>query len=394
MVEHPRPARAFQRARQRAVAAQVLEDIAVLRVREVRIEVGFDFVEPIQILAVAGERIGQHRRVNRLVLRPPELELVFVLVRLVTLRLVGVAEVENTAVLLVPAPFQRPVERLESLLHQLRIVPVFRLFQREPGGFDAVAGVDRASFRGFEEGAVGVDDFEQRLPVRVHEIAVYLPEAGLDGAVVQPGVPAEAAHENAGATDDHRNVVRLDLAGRVKFRRKQFRVVVVHHHGFVEFLGLRLPLFVSGGGEEFDVSHDDVVFRHHVAALADGAAVFGHLIIGAPVAVVEAVPVDERGAVEREREPLRALFDLIAGAGIEQHLAAELADVLVGVQHLAVASEIVEEAAVLRVRRMLLPERNEVVHQFVAVAVDVRLKFLSVHGNAFLFGGGHTPCRK
>ena len=128
------------------------------------------------------------------------------------------------------------------------------------------------------------------------------------------------------------------------------------------------------------------MFGHHITPFAYRTAVIGHFIIGPAVAVVKTVLFDEFDAVQRQRQPFRAFLDFGIGAGVQQHLPSKLAYVLVGVQHLAVSPEIVVESPVHPVRRMGLPERNDVVDQFVTVAVDVRLEFLFSHLIHLSFG--------
>ena len=117
---------------------------------------------------------------------------------------------------------------------------------------------------------------------------------------------------------------------------------------------------------------------HHVAALAHGAAVLGHVVVGAAVAVVEAVVLDELHALEREVEPFLTLLDLVVGAREEEHEPPLLAHVLVREEHLAVTAEIVVVPAVLRVGRVFLPPLHRFEEEFL-VLVDVGLQFFFRH---------------
>ena len=117
---------------------------------------------------------------------------------------------------------------------------------------------------------------------------------------------------------------------------------------------------------------------HHVAALADGTAVFRDIVVGAAVAVVEAEVLDELDAVQSEVQPLLALLNFIVRAREEEDEPSLLADVLVGEEHLAVAAEVVVEAAVLRVGRVLLPPLHGFEEELL-VLVDVLLEFFLFH---------------
>ena len=253
-----------------------------------------------------------------------------------------------------------------------------RLLHREPRGLDGVPGIDRATFRRLARRSVCVDDLAKRFLVVVEERGVHLLEARRNRLVVERRVAAELPHHDGRAGDDHRDVVRPHLARRIELRRQQLGVVVVHHDGLVQLLGFRLPLRVASRLVELDERHDGIVLGDDIAALADGPAVFGNVVVRAPVAVVEAVVLDELDALQGEVKPFLALLDFVVGAGEEKDEPSLLAYVLVGEQNLAVAAEVVVEAAVLHVGSVLLPPLDRLDEQ-PAVFFDVLGEFLSVH---------------
>ena len=317
----------------------------------------FDLLEPDEVFLILRERIGQKRRVDRLVLRPPELEFVLVLVGLMTFRLIDVAEVDDAAVTLhlVPPPVEGPVENGKRFFEKLIILLVLRLFHCKPARLNRVTGIDCTAFRRVARSTIGIDYLTESLLFVVEERGVDLLEAGGNRLVVERRVSTQLAHHDRRAGDDHRDVVRPHLARRIELRRQEFGVVVVHHDRLVQLLGLLFPDRILSGLVQLDIPHHRVVFGDDITALAHGTAVFGDIIVGTAITLVKAVVLNELHSLKRKVKPLLPLFDLIVCPREKKHETPLLTDVLVGEKHLAVATQVIVESAILHIWRVLLP---------------------------------------
>ena len=113
------------------------------------------FVEPIQILFVAGMTVKHHGGDEDLVMRPPKLHVMLVCFGGHTH---AIHKVQQTAVFVVPTCFYGPVEDLSGFCYQRFVACAFGMFQQEPYAFNVMTGIDDAAF-----GEIGAD-----LPVGAH----------------------------------------------------------------------------------------------------------------------------------------------------------------------------------------------------------------------------------
>ena len=156
-MERPGPRVALDGGGERAVPMQVLVPVPVLPGRgSARRPTRAAFV-PVLVFLLARQVMRQQRGIQRLVVRPPQLHVVLILQARFALH---VDEVEDAAVFLVPAPFQRPVQDLQRVLQQLRPVALPRFLHDEPGRLDRMPRIDAAALGAVQPLAVRPDGLE------------------------------------------------------------------------------------------------------------------------------------------------------------------------------------------------------------------------------------------
>jgi hypothetical protein len=258
------------------------------------------------VFRVAGELEGEQRGDLGLVVRPPEFHLGPVFLHGPA---VQIGEVEQAAVLPIPAARPHAVEDAESELEQARVAAaMLGLVQDEPRAFDGVAGIERAAVEVIEHRAVGADDLHEGAEVGLVEIALDGGERAVDplGAGGAPhGDVAQQGADLLGRDDgDHvRGHALHGPRGRIGLRR--------HHAGreAVVQVGVEILRRLGGGagvagglgigraadgGEALAV--DIAPHPQRPAVAGDGEVEFA--------AGPAAMAADEIEAVLRGREPL------------------------------------------------------------------------------------------
>ena len=148
---------ALRGLRDGSVAVQVAVPLAVLPVGHALVGPLTHLLVPLKPLLLLRKVPGVLRGDQSLALRPPELHVLLVALRREVL---AVAEADDAAVLLVPAPRERPVEDRERELEELLVSGLLGDFHQEPARLDGVAGVDRAADHRVDELAVRPDGLE------------------------------------------------------------------------------------------------------------------------------------------------------------------------------------------------------------------------------------------
>ena len=168
-VERPLEEIALRRLRNRSIAVEIAVPLAVFLVWHALICPFAHLFVPIQPLIVLCEVPGILRRDKRLALRPPELHVLLVALRR---EVFAVAEAYYAAVLLVPAPRERPVEDSQRELQELLVARLLGDFHEEPARLDRMAGVDCAADHRVDELTVRADSLEKRLELGMDEVVL------------------------------------------------------------------------------------------------------------------------------------------------------------------------------------------------------------------------------
>ena len=92
---------------------QIAVPLGKFRVWEMLVGPVADELVLLEVFFVARRQIGIQRHDNRLALRPPEFHVLRIVLRR---QILAVAEIDDAAKLLVPAPVPRPVENLQREL--------------------------------------------------------------------------------------------------------------------------------------------------------------------------------------------------------------------------------------------------------------------------------------
>ena len=351
--------------------------------------VGQGLVEPVQVLLVPGVPVQHQGCDQNLIVRPPQLHVV--LVGLGGL-LQAVGEVQQSAVLIVPAGFDGPVENFGGLLHQFLVAGALGVLQQEPHALDIVAGIDGTALGVVEAGgAVHVHVLQHALQFGMDVVFENLVHTGLGTLLIQ-GLPlAVHPQQHAGdVQDDHGDAEGPAGAGLGNG-------LGAHTHGVGHTVG-QIPVQVIGPAcalQIFLLAGDAVILGvgqgveglgEVVAALAEGLAVLGdgevHPAAGLPV---DAVFLHKVQAALTGRQPFLLHTIGVAEEREDPAAAALHPHALVGGVDLTLAVQAGIHAAVFPVNAVFQPEVGADV-QFVLHPVPIGLQLYFVHG-------GHHPFR-
>ena len=236
----------------------------------------------LQIAGVACSLVGIQRGDHGLCLGPPELHVLRVVLSREAL---AVAEIDDSAKLLVPAPFPAPVQDGKGhILDILVPAAIFGLFEQEPCRFDAVARVDHASVQRVYQLALRSYHFKQRFIFGVHEVGAYRLYRAVN-LLVESRVLDNLAYAGRGVDQNHGH--------RVALRLKSGQILRFEYSGGVDEVlyvleqGKRLFGICAVTGSQRILAHGycSEAFREHVAAFAQRGAVGHHLEVHAAVRV-------------------------------------------------------------------------------------------------------------
>ena len=293
-------------------------------------------------------------------MRPPELHVPLELHRRVAQ---GVEEIEQAAVLLVPALGVRPADDVDGQVGELGVVLPLRPVLQEPARLDGVARVQLAAL-----GQLGAER-----TIRPHELVdplfrgLHVPQESLLALLELPlvggglavGELLDEIHEN------HRHGERLERRltgiGRPADLLPVERPLPDQREHPPRFLQVA---FVAAGPPVFRHRHDVEAFAEDLPLHVDGRAVGRHPEWD-PVVGREGLEAEKLGAAAGHRQPLGFLLHGAVELAEQPGLAALQPAVLGDVEHLAGAVEAVPEAAVLAIPGVPLPEWNHAAEQLV-----------------------------
>ncbi len=301
-------------------------------------------------------------RDERLAVRPPELHRPLERRRAVA---VGVEKIKKTAVLGVPAARVHPADHGDGCGLEVGAAEALRPAHQEPARLEGMARVEESPGGAVEHGPVGRDGLADEPGLGVHVQQHPLDEAVDVGRKARPVVARDLVDE---VEQDHRDGERLrGLLARER-RAADVRGVLGPDEQSLEAL-VRLP-------RERRVARSAGKLRqgHHIETLAEDLALEGNRLPDPierevdPAVGANSVGAHELDARPRETQPLGAGLDGGVEFGEHPHLSSLKPLVLRRVEHLPVARQVVERAAVLAVRRVALPEGQHAVEEFGLVA--------------------------
>lgn len=207
-VETAFPLATLEREQHLAAAVQIAEPFGVFGVLEMRPGVVVQPEEPVETRLRTGEAVSLDHRDHRFDMHPPQFLVPFELLLRVS---EPVHEIEQAAVLLVPAIFSRVERDLYGLVDQRPVVEPHAEVHDEPHSFERVAGIDLPAFERVGELAVRCDvlDDQPQLPAveDLHDLVDAIP----DRRVEQRGVDHLLRFERHVA-EDHRQGEILQVA--------------------------------------------------------------------------------------------------------------------------------------------------------------------------------------
>ena len=351
-----------------ALAVQVAEPLAVLRVGEMFETIFVKSVEPLQEGLVLGDHVGEQRGGGGLVVDPPEFH-----VRLeFQMRLAeGVHEVEDAVVLLVPAELQRTFDDGEDLLVVFGASGLPQIVEQEAHRLQRMAGVEHAALAGLQvERAVLADILEHQPQFGVPELLKHEVHRSIRIRLIL--VIAEAILHHEGEIGDHHEHPEGLVGGLGGHRlvpassgvaRVHAPEVVAHRRIRLVRIGLLL-----GCAVEFRRAHRGEAVREDIVRRDDGSAL-----------LVQREVVRAILGFAMLRQEIVALFGdiqklrLRVARGIQRREHIDDAPlhphVFRGVIDTAVAVEAGEVNAVLLVDGVVFPEGDNVLGQRIIVAL-------------------------
>ena len=121
----------------------------------------------IEILFISGKFVSIQRSDNCLALRPPEFHILSIIL---TRQPLAVTEIDNSAILFIPTPFELPVKNSEAKFLEVFIAQSFVCLHQEPGGFDSVPRVNDASLASVNQTSIRSCALQNALILRMHKI--------------------------------------------------------------------------------------------------------------------------------------------------------------------------------------------------------------------------------
>ncbi len=360
------------------VPAQVAVPLAVLGIGEIPLAVVQGLFEPIQVLLLPGVPVEHHGGDEDLVVGPPQLHVVLIGLRGLAQ---AVGEVEQSAVLLVPAGLNGPVEHLGRLVHQLLVPGALGVLQQEPHALDVVARVHNAAFGVVQPGLpVGA----HVLQLGLHVVLKYVVHALL-GPLLIEGLSLRV-HPQQGAGDieeDHGDAEGPPGAGLgdglgadargVRHAVVQIPVQVVGPAGPLQVLlppGHTVVLRVGQGVKRLGEA---------VPPLAQGLSVLGNGEVQPPPRpVVDTVLLQEVQAALTGGQPLVLGSVEVAQVGEDPAAPPLHPHTLVGGEHLSLPVQAGVHPAVHRVHAVVQPKRHAAV-QLLLEPLVMALYALHIH---------------
>ncbi len=192
-----------------ALTVEIAVPLGVVIVAEVFPSVVVDALEPVEATLVARELVALDEGDEGLEMYPPELLVPF---ELVARMAEAIHEVEDAAVLLVPAVLDLVEADLNGFLDELGTVEALAEVHDEPHGLDGVAGVHLAAVEAIDEVAVLAQGFHDEAELGAVEDIHDLVQAVVDGFLQEGGLQQRLYLEGHVA-EDHRQVEGLQGAG-------------------------------------------------------------------------------------------------------------------------------------------------------------------------------------
>ena len=176
------PLAALERKQYLTAAVQVAEPLRIFAVLEVGPEVIVQFEEPFQGLLVACELVSFNHADGAFQMHPPQLLVPFQFLGRIAL---AVHEIEDAAVLLVPAIVYHAEGNVHALVDNILPMQPDTQVHHEPQGFQVVPGIHAAAFEAVYQRAVRSQVFHHHAQVRLVKYIEYLMQRLLDGFVQQ-----------------------------------------------------------------------------------------------------------------------------------------------------------------------------------------------------------------
>ena len=362
-VEAAFPLAALQGEEHFAPAVEVAVPFGVVGVDEVAPDVAVYAFEPVEAAGVAGEAVAFEHSDEGLDVYPPEFLVPFEL-------LAGVSQpvhkVEYASVLLVPAVFGFVEGYAGGPLYQVGAAEAFAEVHNEPHSFDGVAGIELPAVEAVDELAVGAEVFDDEAELGLVEHVHHFVYAVFDG-LLKEGGREQRLYLQRDVAEYHGQGKRLQRAGAGGcLVPAAFGTVELGEHD-VEGAAGDVGVFLATGGQgELSEGDDGEGVGEDVVGLYQGVpfAVEGEVPV--ELAVVP-VALQKLGTLYGAVEPFLPLLHLAVEGGEHPYFAALQPDEFVGVEHVALAVEAGEVAAVLLVLRLLQPEGDYLVEQLAAV---------------------------
>ena len=275
----------------------------------------------------------------------------------------AVGKVEQSAVLVVPAGLDGPVEDLGGLFHQFLVPGALGVLQQEPHALDVVSGVDRAALGVVETGrAVLSHVLQNALEVGLDVVLEDLVHALGGPLLIERLALRVYPQQHAGdIEDDHgdaEGTARAGLgdglgaqSGGVGHAVGQIPVQVVGAAGPVQMLPL------AGHAVVLAVGHGVEGLREIIPALTQGAAVLRDGEIHAAAGImVDAVLLQKVQAALGGLQPLRTAAVHVAEIGEDPAAAALHPNAFIRGVDLALAVQAGVYTAVLVIHSVFQPE--------------------------------------
>ena len=344
-----------------AVPAEIAVPLAVLIVGKVGLAVVQHLEEPVQILLLAAVPVHHQAGDQGLVVGPPQLHVMLVSFGGEAL---AVDEVQDSAVLVVPAVGDGHVKDLHGLLAQRIVVGVVGLFHQEPGALDVVAGIHEAAGRDVApELAVHAHSLQGALEFRLVVILEDGIHTLLGPRIVQLTLLGVAAAQDRGDIQIDHGVGQSPAGAGLGDG------LGAHAGGVLDETVVQVPdkligpagaldvLLLTGQAVVLGVGQGVEAFGEAVAALTQGLAVGGdgevHPVAGL---AVDAVLLHEVQAALAGLHPLVPLAVHVAQVGVRPAAAALHPHALVGGEQPTGTVNAGVHAAVLLIHAVLQPE--------------------------------------
>lgn len=295
VMEGALPHRTLLGVRNGTVSVEVTVPFAVFLVGKVTECVEMSLFKPLPVLFVAGEAVCEKGSDTSFVVYPPKLHIVLELLAGTS---AYVGEVNETAEIVIPAPFKGYVEDLKRVCKKLLVAGVNSLIHKEPAVFHGVTGVDGPACGIVNEFAVGTHGFEYAsklgLVVDINDnVRHFLSNLGVIFGLFGVGTTESlcAGYKN------HRVGNSAFLSGGSVALGSDLEgigaaVAENGKHHFEAFFSLSQSFLVAGHNRIFSHRKNVEAFGEEVTALSERKAFLGESEVHSPVGVCD-VLVDE-----------------------------------------------------------------------------------------------------